>query len=252
MIDKIPKGSDGDVYKFVKFTGQIEKGDARKLANFITKNYEWIETINLYSAGGDLNEAIMMGEIIRASRIDTVVQPGAICASACFFIWINGPDRVMFSNPPPNKKTGLVNPSKIGLHRPYLKSITNTDKSISKQEYIMQATIKYLQKRMVPNRLIEIMMGRGSNDIYWINYDDQIELGFTPHELEELYISHCNDNRKTLYREISIAREEGNTSLETGLMARLAKIRACIDNLNYEARSKAVASGFNSILEGIF
>lgn len=248
-VDQIGFGSDGKPYKFVKFTGEIAQGDAEKLADFVVKNHDWIDTINLYSPGGDLKEGIMMGEIIRAARIDTVVQPGAICASACFFMWMNGPDRVMFSDPPPNQKTGLKNPSRVGLHRPYLRSISNTEQSVSQQTKVMQTTDSYLSSRMVPRRLIDLMMSRGSNDIYWLTLADRLELGFTPPDLEELYISNCFDNRKKLYEQIGLAKSSGNYHLESILQENLAKVRSCIDDLNAKARKRAAQTGFRSILK---
>ena len=247
-VEQFNHGPEQRAIKIVEFSGEITKGDAQKLATFIAQNRSWVDSINLRSPGGDLREAIMMGEIIKSARIDTVVQPGKVCASACFFIWMNGPDHVMFHNPPPNKKTGLINPSKVGLHRPYLRSISNTEQSISEQANVMRLADNYLSTRLVPRRLIDLMMSRGSNDIYWLTPEDSAELGYTPPDLEELYISHCKDNRKELYRQIDSARANDNASLAAILTGNVTQINSCIGDLNYAARLRAVEGGFKSII----
>lgn len=243
--ESIPQ-KDQSAYKMAVFSGEITAGDSQRLAKYIASNIDWIESINLNSAGGDLDEAIKMGEIIRMARIDTMVQPGKICASACFFIWINGADRVMFHTPPPNKITGVINPSKIGLHRPYLRKISNTEQSIAAQGSAMRMADKYLSERQVPRYLIDLMMSRGSNDIYWLTPEDSANLGGTPPDLEELYISHCKDNRKKLYEQITLAKLNENKSLESILMDNLFKINSCISDINFSARLKASSNGFKS------
>jgi hypothetical protein len=229
--------------------GEIKRGDADRLATYIFSNRHWIESVDLNSPGGNIQEAMIMGELIRAARLETYVQPGQTCASACFIIWVNGVNRAAFPDVPfKNQKTGQTIYSRLGLHRPYMMTIENDDKSLSNQAKVMQSVDTYLAERRIPRRLIDQMMSRGSNDIYWVSQDDVNEIGQSPYDLEELYIAKCNDNRKKLYSQITFARRNGNNELESILSDSIAKINGCIDDLNREGRRKAIGEKFKTQL----
>lgn len=237
----------GEVYAY---KGEIKIGDAAKLAKFITANRYEINSINLDSPGGNVNEAILMGELIKAARLDTWVQPGSVCASACFFIWINGANRsAVIGEEVRNIKTGKYISSKIGLHRPYMASMTNDDNSLSNQSQLVKHVDAYLVSKGVPRRLIDLMMSRPSNDIYWITEEDYYEIGESPIELEELYISKCNDTRRKLYQQIDAARKSNNRNTEANLVEKLGNINQCIDNLNAEVRQRNISEKFQKILK---
>lgn len=236
--------------KYYIFSGEIKSGDAERFAAFIIANKELINTINLNSLGGNVQEAITMGELIRAARLDTMVQPGSTCASACFFMWINGANRGgVFGQGVKNIKTGQIVRSQIGLHRPYMKTIDNDDKSLSNQSRLMQIVDIYLATKGMPRRLIDLMMSRASNDVYWMTAEDYDEIGQSPLDLEELYISKCSDNRKKLYTQISIAKSNNNSDLVTLLRENVGTINDCIDRLNEDARRKYINEKFRSILK---
>jgi len=232
------------------YSGEIKSGDAERFASFIIANKNSIDTINLNSLGGNVQEAITMGELIKAARLDTMVQPGSTCASACFFMWINGANRgALLGQSVKNIKTGQYVTSKIGLHRPYMKMMDNDDKSLSNQTKLMQAVDAYLTTKRIPRRLIDLMMSRASNDVYWMTGEDYDEIGQSPIDLEELYISKCDDNRKKLYSQISISKSNNNTELTELLYSSVGRINDCINKLNDEARSKFIDEKFSSILK---
>lgn len=241
---------DGHERKRLILSGEIRQGDAKKLASVISNNSNWINTIELNSPGGNVMEAMIMGEVVRSARLETIVQPGQTCASACFIIWINGSSRIAFPDEQfKNSKTGNYSYSRIGLHRPYITEINNNDKSLSFQARVMQSVDFYLASRRLPRRIIDQMMSRASNDIYWIKQDDLDEIGFTPYDLEELYIAKCNDNRKTLGKQISIAKANGNHNLESILTDNYLKINDCVNDLNENAKKRAVKEMFKSAFE---
>lgn len=232
------------------FFGEIKSGDADRFAAFIIANKESIDTINLNSLGGNVQEALTMGELIRAARLDTMVQPGSTCASACFFMWINGANRgAILGQGVKNIKTGQYVSSQIGLHRPYMKIMDNDDKSLSNQSKLMQRVDAYLVTKGVPRRLIDLMMSRASNDVYWMTNEDYSEVGQSPLDLEELYISKCNDNRKKLYAKIDTAKSNNNKDLVNLIYEYVGKINGCIDRLNEDARRKYINEKFSSILK---
>jgi hypothetical protein len=232
------------------YSGEIKAGDAERFASFIIANKDSIDTVNLNSLGGNVQEAITMGELIKAARLDTWVQPGSTCASACFFMWINGANRnALLNQSVKNNKTGQYVSSKIGLHRPYMRMMDNDEKSLSNQTKLIKGVDAYLTSKGIPRRLIDLMMSRASNDIYWMTGEDYDEIGQSPIDLEELYISKCNDNRKKLYTQISISKSNNNTELTDLLYASVGAINDCIDKLNGEARRKFIDEKFSSILK---
>ena len=146
-------------------------------------------------------------------------------------------------------KTGQYVSSQIGLHRPYMKIMDNDDKSLSNQSKLMQNVDAYLVTKGVPRRLIDLMMSRASNDVYWMTNEDYGEIGESPLDLEELYISKCNDNRKKLYAQINVAKSNNNKNLVNLLYEYVGKINGCIDRLNEDARRRYINEKFSSILK---
>lgn len=226
--------------------GEILKGDSQKLKNLIILQSTDVNSIiTLNSPGGSVQEGILLGEIVKAARLETWVQSGQTCASACFFIWINGANRFApIGNTHLNANTKKIENPKIGLHRPYFKSIENNDSSIENQANLLKIIDQYLSEKRIPRRLIDILMNRASNDIYWLNADDLMEIGESPYELEELYISKCNDNRKQILQQLAIANSEKNQSLTNILENNMASIYSCIEKINDYARQKAIAEKF--------
>ena len=172
-------------YPIVNLTGIIANGDTQRLASMLMQHPD-IGSINLDSDGGDVLEAIRMGELIRAYRIHTTIQARSICASACFFLWFNGATRMVVKN-----WMGYEGEGKVGLHRPYFSNTDNTDESLENQRAIILYSRTYLEERLVPRRLIDIMMSKSSAQIYWINDEDLDELSQIRIELDELYLNKC-------------------------------------------------------------
>ena len=69
----------------------------------------------------------------------------------------------------------------------------------------LQNISSYLSNANVPQRLIDLMMSRPSNDIYWMTDDDIEQLGAYSPGLEELLISRCGYSRNLMS---DIAKEE--------------------------------------------
>lgn len=170
-----------------RINGQIVAGDYQKFVKLV---HQKLGThVVLSSPGGDLNEATKIAELVNRLALDTEVKKGEICASACFFIWLNGEQRIARKLNPNNDKVNL------GLHRPYLSSPTVDRNSTETQMAVQRRTIAYLENKLIPRRLIDIMMARPSNDIYWMTEADLLELGEYPSHIEELYIAKCKYDR---------------------------------------------------------
>lgn len=138
---------------YLTFKGEIVRGDARKLAQVLIDNGPSISLINLNSPGGNVAEAIEIGEMIKALRIDTTVQKNAKCASACFFMWMNGSMR----------KAGWVGSRSfgtVGLHRPYFHTLQNSNASLSAQNSLMARVSNYLDSKVIPRRFAKLLNSR--------------------------------------------------------------------------------------------
>jgi hypothetical protein len=69
--------------------GQIDSGDSGRFDAAI-QLAKPIDEIVLFSPGGDLEEGLQIGRIIRREKLSTRVPRGAMCASACNFMFMGG------------------------------------------------------------------------------------------------------------------------------------------------------------------
>lgn len=167
----------------IKMEGEIVPGDAvklhSKLLDFYTVFGPNIDTVYLMSKGGDVEEAMKMGTLIRRPRLKTyapVKGDGAptalcfislednsncICASACFLTYAGGADR--FGN-------------YLALHRPYLSR--EAASRLSDVEYEVrqkQVTLKvqeYLRDMEVDQYWIGKMMSTSSQDTHVVTWSE--------------------------------------------------------------------------------
>ncbi len=220
--------------------GEILPGDTQRVARFFIKN-PGVKFLVLDSRGGDVIEAIRIGELVRALRISTEVADRSLCASSCFFIWMNGAYRVSVAE---NSRSGS---GPVGLHRPFLVNPTNSEGSLQLQSKIMLEVRNYLEKNLIPRRLIDIMLTRPSNDIYWLTWNDIEELSPTPPDLEELYIAKCQANTRQLLVQLEQANLKNDLQEKSRVEIQLRKIFDCTNDLDLEANAAAIkklASGW--------
>jgi len=176
----------------VAFEGAIEPGDGERFALFLQEGSEVPRYVELSSPGGSLDAAIRIASLIEIFRLDTSVPKRAVCASACFVLFLAGTSRT------PYRDFDDTNSAKVGLHRPSLKSgAAGGDIAVdsAKQRAAMTKLRGYLSERNVPQRLIDEMMARPSNDVYWMTDHDFIELGNFSPEGEELFVANCGYRR---------------------------------------------------------
>ncbi len=167
--------------------GKIEAGDFEKFKNFIF-NGEKTTEIYLASPGGDLNEAMKIGLLVRALKLWTVVPSKALtnqkhdlavarrdlkdpktdymCASACFFIFVAGIHR----------SSDDLGPAILGIHRPFLAandlSRLNIDQTTAADDRARTTVENYLKQMGVPSKYAENMYSVPKNKIQWIRYDE--------------------------------------------------------------------------------
>lgn len=70
--------------------GEIEPGDADRFDAYLAQAAGKPEVIALHSPGGSVSDALEIGRTIRAAEMETVMQAGAACFSACPYILAAG------------------------------------------------------------------------------------------------------------------------------------------------------------------
>lgn len=168
----------------VLIEGQIVKGDFNRF-QYLALTYS-ADTVWLASPGGDLAEAIKIGQFVRRLKMsvwapesnkevwNTMINisnsKDNVCASACFFIYAAGVHRA-----------GEV----LGIHRPRiteeeLKAMT-MEQAAGEHTSVIEIASNYLQKMGVPNSIIEKASTTRPNEIQWLtNSEVKLLSGYIP------------------------------------------------------------------------
>lgn len=169
-IDKKFLHSDDPNLPRIYITGDITPGDNKKFAavldemESVRRALPYTPDVWLNSTGGDVVTAIDISRQIRAKMLETIVDDGATCASACVLILAGGVER------------GWGVTARIGLHRPYYQDYQRAgsqgyDKYKVGYEAVIAAHRKFFDEMGISMRLLEAMLEIPSNEIRWINRD---------------------------------------------------------------------------------
>jgi hypothetical protein len=174
--------SQGPVCSTAHLGGPIDKGDAARLEAFIVANLPFLTSVELNSRGGNLAESMKIGRLVRRFYLATrapeergsgpswlrpegrITEPGAVCASACFFVWLGGISR-----------TGDL----IGIHRPFppVAEMQRMSPAEADQMYRdVSSTIRaYLVETGTAPHWLDDMMNVGSDDISLLSKQQMAE-----------------------------------------------------------------------------
>jgi hypothetical protein len=163
--------------------GDIREGDHKNFIKYLLDHPE-VTTVQLASKGGSITEAMKVGETIRTLYLQADApsvrgkswmklqnQTNAVCASACFFIFVAGVNRSGYA---------------IGIHRPYLTkddykkmSLPETQNSF---EVVKNKVGAYLTKMNVPTKYFDIMISARPEELRWLTQDEvqQDFMGYIP------------------------------------------------------------------------
>ncbi len=209
-----PSTRAADVYiekNTLYLTGEIRQGDAERLASLMPQ-LEAVKHLMINSLGGDLAEAMRLAELVKNAHIDVRVGQGGYCVSACFFVFLEGyyrsatsanDDGTLMPQAKRERRAGVV-----GIHRPYLKPKNGDIASPKKQEELMHQVRAYLVSKSVAQHLIDEMMARPSNEIYWLRERDLELIGEYNHDVEEALISKCGYKRLSVRAELMVRADE--------------------------------------------
>lgn len=186
---------DFDWAKIIVIDGNIKSGDFNTLKRIYydsKKSNDVIMGVALNSTGGDVIEAMKIGNFIRANSMMTISPSLAFdcpfptdseelckCFSSCFIVWAAGV-----------KRNGYL----IGLHRPYFDknffADLNPTKAEEKYKEMSNLVKSYLQNMDIPNEIIEIMFEHSSDDLYLLPINFYEKLRIAPF-FEEWVLANC-------------------------------------------------------------
>lgn len=152
----------------IMVSGEILPNDTEFLEQFISaqptkKNI----AVYLESGGGSLYEGIKMGMYFRASRIKTVVEGGADCASACALAFLGGTD----NDGTPWRSTSSN--SRLGFHAFSSSLEINSDEV----QRVVADILKYAVSVDAPIYVILRSLETPSDEIYWLSHLEACEIG---------------------------------------------------------------------------
>jgi hypothetical protein len=204
-ISEAHDNQNGKLLFGILVEGDIEPGDAIRLENAVLQ-FDVIYSphvarfVYLRSRGGDAEEAMKMGTVIRRLRLETEVptqleghsdifswvspadKSNNICASACFLIYAGGVER---------------HGNLLALHRPYLAKDTASKMSDLQYEaaekHAMAEVQQYLKDMEVGDFFIDKVMSNSSQDAYHVTLweTDEYHLSQIVPSLEEAVLARC-------------------------------------------------------------
>ncbi len=188
FTDRNPiNGAKVDNYKFLLMKGRIEPGDYQRLKDFLRTepaltNFVNSRNIILASPGGDIREAMKLGDFVRKTFSEVSVgNHFGPCMSSCFLILSSSVSRSWQKNT-------------VGLHRPYFTADSVDKKTVTEavedQERAMNAVESYLRLLRVPQNIINVMMSTSSDNIVWLD-EPGITFGRYSPSYEQVLVTKC-------------------------------------------------------------
>jgi hypothetical protein len=159
---KSTPGKGGRV--IIQLSGLIGTGDADAFVKALSQANvaaKTIESVELNSSGGKLGEGARLAAVIKSAKLPTVVQSGAVCASACFLAFAAGEPKFAGSA------------ALIGVHKASASGGVETRQS--KAATVLMA---HLAKELgVPTSIVNRMMTTPPTQIAWLDAQDLHALG---------------------------------------------------------------------------
>jgi hypothetical protein len=184
----------------IVLTGEIRRGDYDALLTFARRDPALFtaRTFVLASQGGDLLEAIRIGQFLRRIYASVFVNPDVgRCLSACFLIYVSSVER------------DAVVPA-LGIHRPYFAAreferlpLAETER---RHRQLMQSVKSYLEEQQVPQHLIERMFSMASTETYWLTPSDIASLGRRAHWWDQVLIDRCHLDKELEQEYLNLGR----------------------------------------------
>ncbi|HJX09354.1 MAG TPA: hypothetical protein VJ733_02505 [Candidatus Binatia bacterium] len=157
----------------IELRGEIRGGDTKAFLDLVALNNRGCAGQNiepsvlLDSEGGDVDEALRLGRVIRSNGMGTGVEPHKKCISACNFVFIAGVVRTV--------RGGV-----FGIHRPYSLSLsTEHADAASTYQRLKRVLTEYALEMNGSPELVERMMRVSPEDVEFLNAAELKRLGVT-------------------------------------------------------------------------
>lgn len=165
-----------------ELSGQIRPGDADRLELFLREQADlpclsdghcpFSGVLALNSPGGSLDEALRLAEVVRRYQLITYIADGAVCASACAFVFLAGyTDYEDFYHLRRFAHPG----ARLGLHRPSvdLGEAAYSGETVARiieviDDVKAKAVRQFVTARM-PLRLLEQMYATPPDEMYFLS-----------------------------------------------------------------------------------
>ncbi len=238
----------------VVLEGTIASGDYNKLLSFVDANEA--RSIYLASPGGSVTEAIKIGRLVRALKLETIIpvqvrgdirdkladrhkltNPKAnyMCASACFFLFVAGV----------NRDHELPGDPILGIHRPYLTDselrTLSGSQAMASASQLRVVVESYLKEMGVPAKYADLMFSVPKDEVRWIGSTDfEADLeGIVP-ELKDWVEARCDtrtDVEKAAWEALKNKSPAQMTAAERSISEMLLKKMSVLD----ECGSKTIS-----------
>lgn len=167
-------------------SGEIVPGDYDALLKKILDDENRFlqqNKIILASDGGDVAESLKIAKLVRSLFAGIIVGPlTGRCVSACFFVYAAASQREADGE------------RLLGINRPFFDDARASpgpaDTAGVESEGLLQVRA-FLQENAVPGYLVDEMMRHGSDDAYWLSFDDLKSLGFRSHAFNQFLTARC-------------------------------------------------------------
>lgn len=177
----------------ILLVGEIEDGDLDKIRNRFCELVDSADKpvkLGLCTAGGNVLEAIRIGEFAREALLPTEVHESGYvgfgrgkCFSAGIFIVVGSPIRSTFGTY--GRFEGVDGDPHIGVHRPYFEpkhfSGLSAVEASDAYRVLENGVRKYFSDMGAPNAFVEMMFRISSSDIKYLT-DEQFEEYFPKKE----------------------------------------------------------------------
>lgn len=174
--------------------GEIKKGDYQTITQLFSTLDAMPRSVALNSPGGDIEESIKIGTLLRSGLFQSYISKHGQCNSSCFILWTSGVRRF-----PASAILGSDGfEGKLGLHRPFYDrgqySSLNPAEARSAYEELEAYVRAYLLGLKVPSEIVETMFRTKSTNTVFISDLDMIEkLGQEAPFFEEWLIAKCGE-----------------------------------------------------------
>jgi hypothetical protein len=213
--------------------GEIAPGDLGRLRSYLKRHADAFaehgDRVAFAIDGGDVEEAMRLGEFLRESMMEAHLPDAyrARCASACFFLLAGAVSR-------------HAGPDTVSIHRPHFDAtdLARARASAARNRYdaLFAGVRAYLDRMQVPRVLTETLLATPGSQTYRLTRADLDLLGTTQAWFEDYAAARC-DVEPGLARRLASADGEEARALRD----EMDRMAPCVSDLRRRQRLRVIA-----------